>query len=96
MAEEWKEHIARMDQSLKTLNEEQGEMNEEIAKLREAMMDVKLGFATLRTEVTIKFKAYEDIIKHNRKLLWTVILEGFLSLLGLIGLVVALMKFVSP
>lgn len=95
MAEEWKEHIARIDQSLSTLNREQGEMNQEIVKLRDAMMDVKLGFATLKTEMTIKFKAYEDIIKHNRKLLWTVILEGFLTLLGLIGLVVTLMKFVS-
>ena len=95
MAEEWKEHIARIDQSLSTLNREQGEMNQEIVKLREAINEVQLGFATFKAEMTIKLEGYEDIIKHNRKLLWTGILQGFLTWVGLIGLVIALMKFVG-
>lgn len=95
MTEEWREHIPRIDEALSTLNREQGEMNLEIVKLREAIVSVQLGFATFKAEMTAKLEGYEDVIKHNRKLLWTVILEGFLTLTTLIGLVVALIKFLS-
>lgn len=96
MPEEWEKHIARIDQSLETLNREHGESTQELTKLRESLMDIKLSFATFKAEFSSRLKAQEELAESNRKLLWAVILEGFFNLMGLIGLVIALMKFLKP
>jgi len=94
--EEWEKHIARIDQSLETLNREHSETTQELVKLRESLMDIKLGFATFKAEFSSRLNAQEELAESNRKLLWAVILEGFFNLMGLIGLVIALMKFLKP